>query len=258
MSIEKRIKKAKKNYSKFLDPEETIIWADEFYALLTDVRLVSLKSSVRAIMDGSAYEIAISMPIGDIDVTDKPTVSRSSTEIKLKSGKPITIRSPLTSDEIDEFLNIFRTIAKQPKVIGYLQTVTPEIRAEIRAASAVEEREAKTDDSEEFGANYGSEVVSRPFATKKITIYSQGFVRVDSGVGVFKGKVEKLLDISGETDITRKSGLGRVAGAVLTFGANVTLSPGDRGNVYLTITKDRDTRSIMWSRPDAHSIKTMH
>ena len=258
MKLEKRITRAKKNYSKYLDREETIIWADEFYTLLTDVRLVSFKSSIRALMDGSAYEIAISMPIGDIDVTGEPTVSKSSTEIQLQSGKLITIRSPLTPDEIDEFLNILRDIAKQPKIIGYLQTVTPEIRAEIRAASAAEEREAKSDESEEFGANYGSEVVSRPFATKKITIYSQGFVRVDTGAGAFKGKVEKLLDIFGETDITRKTGLGRAAGAVLTAGANVLLSPGQRGNVYLTITTDRDTHSIMWSRPDAYSIKTMN
>lgn len=259
LSIEKRISRAKKNYAKFLDKRETILWADEFYTLLTDVRLVSFKPLfLKAFLDGSAYEIAISMPIGEIEETERPTASGTSTDIKLKSGKLISIKSPLRSEEIDEFVSTLLSIAKRPQVIEYLQTVTPEIRAEIRAASVAEEREAKVNESEQFESNFGSVVASKPFATKRITIYSQGFVRVDSGMGAAKGSVEKLLDIFGETDITRKSGLGRAAGAVLTAGANVLLSPGQRGNVYLTITTDRDTHSIMWSRPDAYSIKTMN
>lgn len=259
MNIQKRIARAEKNYSKFLDKRETILWADELYTLLTDVRLVSFKPLfLKAFLDGSAYEIAISMPIGEIEVTEKPSVSGMSADIKLKSGKLVTIKSPLRPDEIDEFLNTLQSISEQPKVIDYLQTVTPEIRAEIKATNVSEEKEAKSIESEEFGSNFGSQVLSKPFATKWITIYSQGFVRVDSGMGAAKGNVEALLDIFGETDITRKSGLGRTAGAVLTAGANVLLSPGQRGNVYLTISTDRNTHSIIWSRPDDYSIKTMN
>lgn len=259
MNLEKRISTAKKNYSKFLDPEETIIWADEFYTLLTDVRLVSFKPLfLKALLEGSNYQILISMPIGDIDEKARPSISGSTTEIKLKNGKTIEIKSPLKSDEVEEYMEKLQAVAADPKIIGYLQTVTPEIRAEIKANSEAEIEEAERAESEDFDANYGSVVVSRGFATKWITIYSQGYIKVSSGMGAFKGGVEKLLDIFGETDITRKSGLGRTAGAVLTLGANVLLSPGQRGNVYLTITTDRDTYSIMWSRPDAHSIRTMN
>lgn len=259
MNIQKRITRAKKNYSKFLDKRETILWADEFYTVLTDVRLVSFKPLfLKAFLDGSEYEIAISMPIGEIEVSEKPTVSGASTAIKLKSGKFITIKSPLRPDGIDELLGALRSVADQPTIIEYLQTVTPEIRETIRAASVAEEGDDERSESQESASNIGSQVVSKPFATKRITIYSQGFVRVDSGMGGIKGNVERLLDIFGETDITRKSGLGRTAGAVLTLGANVVLSPGQRGNVYLTITTDRNTHSLMWSRPDAYSIKTMN
>ncbi len=259
MNLEKRISTARKNYSKFLDPEETIIWADEFFTLLTDVRLVSFKPLfLKALLEGSNYQILISMPLGDIQDRDKPIVTGSSTEIKLKNGKTVTIKSPLTLEEVDEFMKKLRTAAIEPKIIGYLQTVTPEIRAEIKANNEVEIKETKRAEREDFNENYGSVVVSRGFATKWITIYSQGYVQVSSGMGALKGRVEKLLDIFGETDITRKSGLGRTAGAVLTLGANVLLSPGQRGNVYLTITTDWDTYSIMWSRPDSQSIKTMN
>ena len=259
MNLQQRITSAKKNYSKFLDPEETIIWADDFYTLLTDVRLVSFKPLfLKALLEGSNYQILISMPISDIDEKTRPKVSGSATEIKLKNGKSIVIKSPLKPDEVDEYMEKLRVVSADPKIIGYLQTVTPEIRAEIRANTEAEIEKTQAAEAEDFDANYGSVVVSRGFATKWITIYSQGFIKVSSGMGAFKGGVEKLLDIFGETDITRKSGLGRTAGAVLTLGANVLLSPGQRGNVYLTITTDRDTYSIMWSRPDANSIRAMN
>jgi hypothetical protein len=259
VTLEKRISKAKKSYSKFLDPEETIIWADEFFTLLTDVRLVSFKPLfLKALLEGSNYQILISMPIADIREKDKPMVSGSSTEIKLKNGKTVTIKSPLTPEEVDEFLEILGTAAIEPKIIGYLQTVTPEIRAEIKVNHEIEMEETKRTEHEDFDENYGSVVVSRAFSTKWITIYSKGYVKVSSGMGALKGRVEKLLDIFGETDITRKTGLGRTVGAVITLGANMLLSPSQRGNVYLTITTDSDTYSILTDRPDDYAIKTMN
>jgi hypothetical protein len=259
MNLEKRISTAKKNYSKFLDPEEKIIWADEFYTVLTDVRLVSFKPLfLMSLLEGSNYQILISIPIGEIKENDEPIVSGSFTEIKLKNGKTVNVKSPLRAQEINEFMKILGSAAVNPKTIGYLQILTPEIRAEIKANSQVEMEETKRAEREDFEESYGSVVVSRGFATKWITIYSQGYVKVSSGMGALKGRVEKLLDIFGETDITRKSGLGRTAGALLTLGANVLLSPGQRGNVYLTITTDRDTYSIMWTHPTAQSIRAMN
>lgn len=259
VSLEKRLASAKKTFSKFLDPQETIIWADGFSVVLTDVRLISFKRLVlEALLLNSSHSIVVSLPIGDIDLNTHPQVSASSTQISLKNGKTVSIGLPMSPDQVDEFMTCLASVAVNPKIIGYLQTVTPEIRDEIRDRAKVDSKSQKEAENNEFQEKYGQVVVSSPFATKWITIYSKGYVKVSSGMGALKGDVEKLLDIFGETDITRKSGLGRTAGAVLTLGANVLLSPGQRGNVYLTIATDRNTHSIMWTRPTALSIRTMN
>lgn len=259
MTLENRISKAEKNYSRFLDPAEKILWADEFFTLLTDVRLVSLKPLfLKALLLDSSHEIVLSLPIGDLNVEKRATVSGSATQVTLRSGESETFKSPLKSSEVDEFMAILKSASVKPKVIGYLQTITPSIRAEIAQRARVEDQQRKEDERDAAAEKYGQVVVSRPFATKWITIYSKGYVKVSSGMGAFKGEIERLLDIFGETDITRKSGLGRTAGAVLTSGANLLLSPGQRGNVYLAITTERNTHSIVWTRPTAESIKTMN
>lgn len=259
VSLEKRLASAKKTFSKFLDPQETIIWADGFSVVLTDVRLISFKRLVlEALLLNSSHSIVVSLPIGDIDLNTHPQVSVSSTQISLNNGKTVSIGLPMSPDQVDEFMTCLASVAVNPKIIGYLQTVTPEIRDEIRDRAKVDSKSQKEAENNESQEKYGQVVVSSPFATKWITIYSKGYVKVSSGMGALKGDVEKLLDIFGETDITRKSGLGRTAGAVLTLGANVLLSPGQRGNVYLTIATDRNTHSIMWTRPTALSIRTMN
>jgi hypothetical protein len=270
VTLEKRINTAKKTYAKFLDPAETIVWADEFFSILTDARLVSFKPLfVRAFLLDSSHEITLSLPIGDIDTNERVVVSGASAYIKLKDGSTEVMKSPIKPKQIDELMEQLRNVAKAPNTLGHLLKVTSDSRKEASDMTLAESQKTKEDARAESAKKkqaeksaalkkYGQTVVSKPFATKWVTIYSKGYVKVSSGMGAFSGNIEKLLDIFGETDITRKSGLGRTAGAVLTLGANVLLSPGQRGNVYLTITTDRNTHSIMWTRPDANSIRTMN
>tara|TARA_B110000503_G_scaffold123391_1_gene188938 strand:+ start:475 stop:1284 length:810 start_codon:yes stop_codon:yes gene_type:complete len=136
--------------------------------------------------------------------------------------------------------------------------ITSAIRQESRDQGTEDRKKAKEELIESEKERYGEISVSLPFATKWVTIYSKGYVKVSSGMGLIKGDVEKLVDIFGETDITKKTGLGRAAGAVFTLGANITLSPNQRGNLYLAITTEKSTHSIMWDRPDASSIKTLN
>jgi|694.fasta_scaffold117138_2 hypothetical protein len=66
----------------------------------------------------------------------------------------------------------------------------------------------------------------------KVVLYEKGYVSIGGGYP------EKLLAISGNADVTKKSGAGRAAGALLTFGTNLDASTTMRGNVYLTILTD--------------------
>jgi hypothetical protein len=82
--------------------------------------------------------------------------------------------------------------------------------------------------------NYGRVVHAAKLHTFKaqVVLYEKGYVSVGGCAP------EKLLAISGNADVTRKSEAGRAAVAVLTLGANLDANSNIRGNVYLTILTD--------------------
>ena len=91
-----------------------------------------------------------------------------------------------------------------------------------------------------------------------VTVYGKGFVKVLSGPFLNKGEVEKLLVISGGTDITKKSAFGRTVGAGFSLGLNLVISPSQRGNLYLKIGTDKTTHSLIQTTPDTKSIKNLN
>lgn len=88
--------------------------------------------------------------------------------------------------------------------------------------------------------------------TKQVTIYQNGFVKV-SGL-LSEGSAERLLSISATADITKKTGLGRAAAAVMTGGYNLMAS-NMRGDAYLVIATDRTTHTLHTEVPDAAFLK---
>lgn len=104
----------------------------------------------------------------------------------------------------------------------------------------------------------GKELISENFADKIITIYENGYVQVSKGLGVLKGTPEKLFDIWAETDVTKKSGPGRTAGAILTGGASLWAFSSQRGNMYLTISTDAQVHSFVRENPKAPEIRRLH
>ena len=258
MSQKLKIVTAKEKFSKYLDRKETILWADGNCTLLTDARLVSFKPlAFGGFRRDSRIEILLSLPIGQIDIEDSLTVADGALEISLQDGQSTSIKSAMNSAEIDELSRCLAKAAANPQIIGYLQTITPGLRAQIREKQTREIQEHKKAEQDTSEVKCGRVVARGAFASHVVTIYAKGYVRVDSGMGIAKGNVEKLQNIFGETDITRKTGLGRVAGAVLTNGLNL-LSPGQRGNVYLTISTERETHSLMTTNPTNDSIKIMN
>jgi hypothetical protein len=94
--------------------------------------------------------------------------------------------------------------------------------------------------------------------SKLVRLYDKGFVRL-SGVlfGKSDARFEKLMGISGDGDVFKKTGLGRVAVAIPTMGANLLFTPNKRGDVYLVITTDVDTHMIHMDPPTERDMKAM-
>ena len=85
----------------------------------------------------------------------------------------------------------------------------------------------------------GQAVVSASFGGKNVTIYERGFVKV-AGLLSLSAPPEKLLTIEATSDVGKKSGPGRAAGAMMTGGLNL-LTSNKRGDVYLLISTDKNT-----------------
>jgi hypothetical protein len=98
---------------------------------------------------------------------------------------------------------------------------------------------------------YGRVVVDEFFGTSRVRITDSGFVQY--GTGWLPGKsrpYHRLIDISLDAQIQKKSGAGRAAGAVLTGGLNLMVA-NTRGDIYLTITTD-DEVHVLTADAGAH------
>jgi hypothetical protein len=104
---------------------------------------------------------------------------------------------------------------------------------------------------------YGTLIANESFGNYKVRIFSDGYIQVSTGLGLIKGSIEKLLQIEGETLISKKSGLGRGIAGIVTLGAN-QLVPNQRGNLILTITTEKQVHVLFNDMPFAEYIKAMN
>lgn len=104
-------------------------------------------------------------------------------------------------------------------------------------------------------ARYGHETLSKAFGPAIVHIYANGYVKVQNGFGRLDSvPFERLLSIEASADVTKKSGLGRGAAAVVTLGVNLAGS-NKRGDVYLTIATDRKTHVLHVSPPTTGNME---
>lgn len=115
-------------------------------------------------------------------------------------------------------------------------------KALARAASQIEresEIELRQEELDKVGREVFRAKIQNGARIVDIGIYANGYV----GIG---RNFEKLLGISGETQVLRKTGIGRSAATAATVlftpfpGFNL-LSPGQRGRISLVIVTDRTT-----------------
>jgi hypothetical protein len=103
--------------------------------------------------------------------------------------------------------------------------------------------------------NYGRLIANAMFGMRTVRIYDNGFVRVSAPLRGSAARFERLISIESSSDVSKKSGAGRTAGAVVTMGLNLAGS-NKRGDVYLTITTDSRTYVLHEDPPTASNMKT--
>jgi hypothetical protein len=115
---------------------------------------------------------------------------------------------------------------------------------EQKKASKKAERNQKLADfeaQEAAGLEMAGREIASEFIMGTVRIFENGYVVVGLQLGVTK--YEKLLGFEVFSEnVTKKTGLGRTAGAALTLGINL-LSPNSRGNIIVTIVTDKKTHS---------------
>jgi hypothetical protein len=130
------------------------------------------------------------------------------------------------------------------------ESVVPTIQIETEVST--EQRVVR-----EAPPHYGTVVANESFGLYKIRIFSDGYIQISKGLGMFKGSIEKLLKIEGESQLTKKSGLGRGLAGIVTLGKN-QLAPSQRGNLIMTITTDKVVHVLIEDVPQKQWIVSMN
>lgn len=237
------------------------VWPSIDAIVVTNARMLGLSST-----QGVKYEA----PLNQITTTQceprKGTVHVATTD-----GRTMTFKSVDPEDvlALRHYLDVRADPADEAATDGLeasgatsaliqdLPTTRSDARAAKRELKAREkERQAreKADRQASDREMVGDQIASETFGINSVSIFANGYVRV--GLALFSGKApyERLLAIEASSDVSKKSALGRGAGAVVTMGFNLA-SSNKRGDVYLTIVTDRTTHVLHEEPPTAANLK---
>jgi hypothetical protein len=247
--IQKRLEARRLEYATILQEDEKLLAENGLFTLLTSGRFIQLSTFGK---------VKNSILLSDIE-------KLSTTRARFATAGPLIIHTSAGSTEnfgilSDADWEIFQEVFAKAKVaLADAKTVFVEKNEpkekKPKPPKTVVVNQKRLDELEE-NKKYGTVTAEGVFSFTKITVYSLGFVKVGSMFG--GGSIQKLLDIFGESDITKKTGLGRAATAILTFGINLTLLPNQRGNVYLTISTPSKTHSLMLEMPRESDLRLMN
>ena len=259
MTTEAKISKAQKRYKSLLQKDEQILAVSFGLIYLTNGRIIQLGSSFSSEI---GIKVVASFPLKAIKgLSYEYKALDGKLTIDLKDGSSEVLKG-LGPKEWAVFEPEFLAASKSPLSLTGVSEFNASSKKVIDAADkeekAKQEKAAKAKEKADMLQNYGNVSAEGSFGLKYITIYSKGYVRVSNFFKRDSGGVEKLLEIFGESDITKKSGPGRAVGAILTSGANLLMSPNQRGNIYLTITTNVKTHSLIKDLPQKSELKAMN
>ena len=101
----------------------------------------------------------------------------------------------------------------------------------------------------------GNEMVSETVGLKTVKIYDKGYVEIG---GMFIGGIpSKLLGISSNLNSNKKNIVGRGMGTLVSGGANLLFTSGNKGLALLTIVTDTGSQVIKVDSPRDSDIKAI-
>ena len=239
----KNITKAFSSYPKVFLPQEKIyLRANTFY--ITGFRLLNL-TVLGKIKDEVLIENILSLS----------TTKVGRLLVETKDGTSVNF-GLINEKEFPEYQRILMTI-QAGEFLEHIEA--PAVQETIEAPAVQETIEAPAEERvvREAPPHYGTLVANESFGLYKVRIFSDGYIQISKGLGLFKGSIEKLLEIEGESQITKKSALGRGLAGVVTLGKN-QLAPNQRGNLIMTITTDKVVHVLIEDLPQKQWIVSMN
>ncbi len=175
--------------------------------------------------------------------------------VETKDGASVNFGT-IDKREFAEFQRVLLMI-QAGEIPEYVEA--PAVKEESAVPTIQEETKVPTEQRvvREAPPHYGTVVANESFGLYKVRIFSDGYIQISKGLGLFKGSIEKLLEIEGESQITKKSALGRGLAGVVTLGKN-QLAPNQRGNLIMTITTDKVVHVLIEDLPQKQWIVSMN
>ena len=244
----KKIERWLSNKPKVFLPSEKI-YASSNSVLITANRLIQLTTS------GKIKDEIPLKDVKDFSTTRKKFATAGPLLVETMDGKSLNF-GLLLDIEYKEFQRVLVMI-QAGEIPEYIEA--PAVMETIEAPAVMETVEAPAVEREvqEAPPYYGTVVANEFFGKYKIRIFSDGYIQVSMGLGLIKGRIEKLNQIECDAQITKKSALGRGLAGIATLGAN-QMAPNQRGNLILSITTDKKVHVLMHDLPTTQHIKSMN
>jgi hypothetical protein len=255
--FKKNIERALSAYPKVFLPQEKVL-AFAHPVVITESRLLQL---------GITGKILIEIRLEDVKEfsTSKKTLAKTGPlYVETNDGKKQKLGLVFDA-QYQEFQRVLVMI-QAGEIPEYIEA--PAMKETIEALAILEGPVVPTKKEEiealaeqrvvrEAPPHYGTVVANESFGLYKVRIFSDGYIQISKGLGLFKGSIEKLLEIEGESQITKKSALGRGLAGVVTLGKN-QLAPNQRGNLIMTITTDKVVHVLIEDLPQKQWIVSMN
>jgi hypothetical protein len=231
--------------------------------VVTNARVLGLST-----LEGYKYKA----PVTQITATEYDP-KKGTVQIVTTDGQVMTLKSVSSDDvqAVEHYVDYARANPSPPNVtdaIAALGAAGTSVLAAVgaaptdfKAAKKAHKEEIKKERAQEKAekdaadrATAGEQVESAMFGLKTVMIHQNGYVRVGGAMFTANAQYERLISIEASSDVSKKSGLGRGAAAVMTMGVNLAGS-NKRGDVYLTIVTDRTTHVLHEDPPTAMNLK---
>jgi hypothetical protein len=241
MAIPARLEARKSQIAPILSNNEELLAENGAFALLTNERFIQLNL---------AQQVKQAVPLDAVEriSTTRKMLAKAGPLI-LHTSEGLTYNFGILHDvDWGNFQEVFAS-AKD----GQNSVDDKKSSKSIASEAQMERVRGEMENSNDFGGV----AAQGGFGSKIITIYKNGFIQINKNLGFTTGNIEKLIQIDGDSQIWKKTGLGRAAASVITLGMN-RAAPNQRGNLTLTITTDREVYVFLEEMPYPHYIKAMH